>query len=196
MVIADDHLMFRQGLALMIRARKPYRLLGEAADGAEAWSLVQTEAPEIAILDYSMPELKGTEVTERVVEALLPTKCLILTMHTHDVMANEAYRAGALGCLLKDDAFEDLELAIDAALRGDFFVSRSLSFDPEQRNVGLSPREKAIVRGIIEGQTNKELADRFQSSVKTVETHRARLMRKLGARNTADIVRLGLEQGL
>lgn len=195
-LIADDHVMFRQGLAAMIRARAMLQLIGEAGNGREAWELVVRLRPDVAVLDLSMPEMKGTEVVKRSVEEGLSTRFLILTMHSHDTLVEEAMRVGATGCLVKEDAFEDLESAIRQISAGEFFVSRSLKTGGAAAGSVLSPREREIARGIIDGLTNKELATRFRSSVKTIETHRVRLMRKMGARNTADIVRLGLERGL
>ncbi|MEW6156745.1 MAG: response regulator transcription factor [Verrucomicrobiota bacterium] len=197
-VLADDHTMFRQGLSLMVRSQTIYELVGEAKDGAEAWELIESLQPDVAVVDLSMPEARGIELIERAREKSLATKFILLTMHTHDSLVREAMRAGASGCVVKDDAFEDLESAIEEALAGSFFASRSLGWSARDEEAPglLSPREKQILRGIIEGRTNKELAEICQVSIKTIETHRLRMMKKLGAHNTADIVRKGLEMGL
>lgn len=197
-VIADNHAIVRQGLASMVRTQTPYQIVGEASDGEEAWQLVSELRPELAVVDLAMPCRRGLELSSLAREREIPTSFVLLTMHKHSSLVAEAKRDGAAAVVVKDDAFEDLVAGMASALAGHFFISRSLlrPAAPGDRAAPLSPRERQIIRGIIEGKTNKDLAAELEISVKTIQTHRLRLMKKLNAHNTADIVRKGMEMGL
>ncbi len=197
-LVADDHAVLRQGLVLMIQTRTPHTVIGEAANGEEALALLRQEQPDLAVVDQTMPRTKGLEVIAKARAEGLGTRFVLLTMHKHPSLAEEARRVGAAACVLKDDAFEELVGALAAALRGYFYTSRSLESgsNPEATSTRLSPREKEIVRSVIDGRTNKEIATQLAISVKTVETHRERLMKKMGANSSADIVRIGIDMGI
>jgi DNA-binding NarL/FixJ family response regulator len=202
LLLADDHLMMRQGLQLLLE-QAGMVVIG-AADGLEALRLAHTHQPQVAILDIAMPHLNGLETTRRLRETRPQIKSILLTMHTDESYILEALHAGAVGYVVKTQAAADLVQAIHSALQGAIYVSpvvtpavvqaalrgTSLPLDP------LTSREREIVQRIAEGQTTKEIAVDLELSVKTVESHRINLMRKLDIHETATLVRYAIRRGL
>lgn len=203
-LIADDHTIFRQGLAQMLGSVDEFGLLSEAADGREALRLIAEIKPDVAILDVSMPGLSGLEVTKEAIRQQLPTRIILLTMHGEPEAVSRALRAGARGYVLKDNAFEDLVYAIKAVAAGGTFVSPSVAASllkpieeaQPSRDVPLTRREREILKLIASGLTNRQIAEKLFISVKTVETHRARILQALDLHKTADLVRYAIEKGL
>lgn len=205
-VIADDHAMLRQGVRSVIEAQPGWEVCGEAEDGRKAVQLVRTLAPDIAILDITMPGLNGVDATRLLKTAAPNTRILILTMHESDALADEVIRAGGSGYLLKSDASEMLPEAIRQLSQGRNFLSSQ--FKPSTGNEAktkaeaslplarLSLREREIVQLLAEGKSNKQVADALDISSWTVETHRKKILHKLNLHNTAELVRFALRNNL
>ena len=201
-ILAEDHAIVRQGLAALLQAEPDIALLGQAADGAAAWSMIAAHQPDIAILDLSMPQATGIEITRRVEAAALDTRCLLLTMHDDPAAALEAQEAGAAGYVLKDNSFEDLVLAVRSIAAGGTFVIPSIraKLRALQRNgqthPALSDREREVLRLVALGHSSKEIARLLAISPRTVDTYRSRLMHKLGLHSVADVVRYAVQGGM
>lgn len=202
-MIADDHALFRQGLSLLLRSASGHEIVGEASSGEEALRIIYEARPDLAILDISMPGLGGVEVLREVRRQGLPVKVILVTMHTDPELAREAMEEGVSGYLLKEDAFEDLLAAVQAIMTGGLFISPRMasaifpSREAEGHSGGrLTRREREILRSVASGKTNKEIGEALFISVKTVETHRARIMDKLGIHSTAGLVRYAIRKGI
>jgi DNA-binding NarL/FixJ family response regulator len=190
LLLAEDHVLVRQGLRVLLEQAEMV-VVGEASDGLEALQLAHTHQPEVVILDIAMPHLNGLETARRLREAVPQTKLIVLTMHTEESYVLEALQAGAVGYVLKTQAAGDIVQAIHTALQGAIYLSGApLPPDP------LTSREREIVQRIAEGQTTKEIAACLGLSVKTVESHRINLMRKLDIHETATLVRYAIRRGL
>ncbi|HWX81870.1 MAG TPA: response regulator transcription factor [Steroidobacteraceae bacterium] len=203
-LIADDHELIRRGLVSALSDRPEWSVVAEAADGRQASDLAARLTPEIAVLDLTMPELNGLDAT-RLIRASSPkTRILIVTAHESEQLIRDVLDAGAMGYVLKSDAGRVLVQAIEALLdERPFFTSkvarvvlegylRSGEDSVPQAAPGLSPRERHIVQLLAEGNNNKEVARALQLSVKTVETHRSNIMRKMEFGSLADLVRYAI----
>jgi DNA-binding NarL/FixJ family response regulator len=196
-VLADDHVLIRQGLAGLINGVADLEVIGEAGDGIELLALLQTVTAHFIILDISMPNLRGIEVVYGIKKKYPSVKILILTMHKDYL--NQAMSAGADGYLLKEDADRDLFSAIDNIRQGRPYVSPRLEAEllgnraPSSEQ--LSAREKEVLNLIAKGTTNKKIAGILHISVRTVEFHRAAILKKLNLKNTADLVRYAIQKG-
>ena len=202
-IIADDHLIFRQGLLKLLQSSNKITVVGEAGDGKEALDLIKTESPEIAILDISMPGLSGFEVIRALEQQENKTKIIYLSMHDDLYTAKKVITSKAKGFVSKDDAYDDLLYAIEAVSSGRKFVSASISDKIFSLNVLkdsdddiLTKRELEILKLIAEGVTNKKMAGQLAISVKTVETYRSRILQKLGMHSTADLIKYAIKTGL
>jgi two-component system, NarL family, response regulator NreC len=206
-VIADDHAIVRTGLRALIQADPGLELVGEASGGLEAVELVGQFLPDVVVLDVSMPDLDGISVTRRVKVSYPNTRILILTVHEDEALLREAIKAGASGYILKRAAETELVAAIQVILRGDLYVDpamlRSLLDDqvnPKPVSPALveplTPREVDVLRLIVEGYTNKQVAEQLSISTRTVEGHRANLSEKLGLHSRVELVRYAREHGL
>ncbi|HEU4518525.1 MAG TPA: response regulator transcription factor [Microvirga sp.] len=205
-LIADDHEVVRRGVRAILEARPDWEVVAEAADGNQAVELAAATRPDVAVLDFSLPLLNGLEVTRRIRQTLPKTQVLIFTMHDNEDLIRGALQAGARGYLLKSDADGQLVSAVEALTQQrPFFswrVSEALLESFLDRRPGaagtspLTPREREIVQLIAEGKSNKEVGKHLNVSIKTVETHRAAAMRKVGASSTADLVRYAVRNHL
>ncbi len=202
-VIADDHVIFRQGLLKLLQSARDISVIGEAGNGNEILNLIIRERPDLAILDISMTGIGGLEIAEEIRNKKVDTKVIFLTMHNDPLTAKKAILSGASGYIIKDNAFEDLLYAIRSVASGGKFISPSISEKvlnsctaKEGENHILTVRESEILRLIASGLSNKQIADKLCISVKTVETHRARIMQKLDLHTTADLVRYAIRTGL
>jgi DNA-binding NarL/FixJ family response regulator len=202
-LLADDHVMLRQGLrALLEQARMV--VIGEASDGQEALQLAHAQPPDVAVLDIGMPHLNGLETARRLREVVPQTKIVLLTMHTDEPYVLEALQAGAVGYVLKTQAALDIVQAIRDVVQGGIYLSPRVSRAVVQAYLTrsdlppdpLTSREREILQLIAEGQTTKEIAWRLHLRVKTVESHRINLMRKLDIHETATLVRYAIRRGL
>lgn len=202
-LLADDHAMFVQALRGLLEGAGLV-VVGEALDGREAVRLAEKHKPGAAVLDLTMPLLNGLDATREIRKVSPDTKVIILTRHTEEQYVVEGLRAGASGFLLKTNAAAVLVQAIKDVAAGALYVSQALSPDAlqayvagvELRTSPLSGREREVLQAIAEGRTTKEIAALLGISVKTVETHRMRLMGKLDIREIAGLVRYAIRQGM
>jgi DNA-binding NarL/FixJ family response regulator len=203
LVIADDHEVVRKGLRALLEARPGWEVAGEAKDGKEAVQQVRDLKPDVIILDISMPLLNGLEATRQIIKENPKARILILTMHESDPLIQEVLNAGARGYLLKSDAGRDLVTAVDA-LRNNktYFTSRvakmvldgylnkkSAPKDGAAELGRLTARQREILQLLAEGKSSKEVAVALGLSIKTAETHRANIMRRLDCHCVSDLVR-------
>ena len=201
-VIADDHEMVRRGLAATLTDTGRWTVVAQAANGRDAAQLVEAHQPDVVVLDLSMPELNGLDATRMILDARPETRILILTAHESEQLVREVLSAGARGYVLKSDAGRILVRAVEALLEGQtFFTSKvaRLVLDgylrgPESASTAqpthfLSARERQIVQLLAEGASNKDVARSLGISVKTAETHRSNIMRKMQFESLSDLVR-------
>ncbi|MDB6068591.1 MAG: Two component transcriptional regulator, LuxR family [Pedosphaera sp.] len=206
-ILADDHTLLRAGIRSLLEKMPGVEVVGEAADGREAMSLVKIHQPNIVLMDIAMAGLNGLEATARIVREFPQVRVIILSMHANEEYVLQTLRAGAAGYLLKDAATAELELAIHAVARNDTYLSPAISKrvieDYLGRTTGqktpsdqLTPRQREILQLIAEGKTTKEMAFVLTLSVKTVETHRTQLMDRLGVHDVPGLVRHAMRMGL
>jgi DNA-binding NarL/FixJ family response regulator len=201
-LIADDHEVVRSGLRGLLSDRKDWQVVAEAADGKEAVVQALATAPDVAIVDYSLPLLNGVEVTRQIRQRCPDTEVIIFTMHDNNNLIRDLLQAGALGYLLKSDAKRLLLTAVETVAEHKPFFTGMVSetllqfFLTKCRDSPLTARERSVVQLIAEGHTNKKIASILNLSVKTVETHRAAAHRKLNLRSTADLVRYAIRNQL
>jgi DNA-binding NarL/FixJ family response regulator len=205
-LLADDHEIVRRGLRSILETQRECEIVGEAADGRHAVTLVKELNPDIVILDISMPLLNGLEATRQILKIRPQTKVLILTVHEADPLIREVLDAGARGYILKTDAGRDLVTAIESLRRNKtFFTSRvsqmildgflkgDTGFSGNKNGgIRLTPRQREIVQLLAEGKSSKEVAVALDLSVKTAETHRANIMRKLDCHSVSEVVRYAI----
>lgn len=202
-LLADDHQIVRDGLKVLLE-REGLKVNAQAADGREAVRLAQETQPDVAVLDVAMPELNGLDAAREILRCSPKTKTLLLTMFDEKHYILEGLRIGIKGFVTKTHAAEDLVCAIREAMRGRTYLSPEVSQAVVQAYQSkaqlaqdpLSPRERQVLQLIAEGKTTKEVAGVLNISVKTAETHRARLMEKLNIHETAGLVRYAVRQGL
>jgi len=206
LLLADDHEIVRQGLRTMLDSQRDCKVVGEASDGRQAVAMTKELNPDIVILDIAMPSLNGLEATRQIIKMRPQTKVLILTMHDSDTVIREVLVAGAKGYILKTDAGKDLVSAVDCLRRNKtFFNSRvsqmildgflkgdTRSQDTVAPGARLTPRQREIVQLLAEGKSSKEVAVALNLSVKTAETHRANIMRKLDCHSVSEVVRYAI----
>jgi DNA-binding NarL/FixJ family response regulator len=205
-VLADDHALVRAGIRALLDRIAGVEVVGEAANGREAVKLVHEHAPDVALLNISMPELNGLEATAQITSAYPRTKVVILSLHADEEYVRRALSQGASGYLVKSADAAELELAVRAASRGDVWLSPSISKSIVRsllaRKPGdepfevLTPRQREVLQLVAEGLTSKEVADRLGVSVKTIESHRAQLMKRLGVSNVPGLVRSAIRLGV
>lgn len=206
-VIADDHAVVRGGLRALITAEPSLKLVGEAAGGLEAIELVTKLKPDILILDMSMPDLDGIAVTREIKHSGSTTRILILTVHEDEALLREAIKAGASGYILKRVAETELISAINILMRGDLYIDPSLvrvlldttstTDTSEKTHVEqLTAHETEVLKLIVQGFTNRQVAEELSLSVRTVEGHRSNLSEKLGLKSRVELVRYAKAHGL
>ncbi len=207
-VLADDHPVLRRGIRTLFEAEPDFRVVGEAADGLETIRLVERMKPDVLVLDLMMPSLSGLELLRIVPQRSPPTRVVVVSMHSNNAFIAEALKNGAIGYVLKGCAEEDIIKAVHEAAAGRRFLSppvtqialdayieqaKSGPFDPHET---LTPREREVLQLAAEGKTGPEIAARLHISQRTVENHRANLMRKLALENQSELVRHALRHGL
>ena len=203
-LIADDHEVVRSGLRGILEAQANWEVVAEAVDGKDAVSKAIETKPDVAVVDYSLPVVNGLEVARQIRAQLPRTEVLIFTMYDNEMVVRELFKAGAHGYLLKSDARRYLLSAIESlASHKPFFtpqVSEALleSFlvQPGTEKATLTTRERGVVQLVAEGHTNKQIARLLSISLKTVETHRATIMRKLNLSSSAGLVRYAIRHKL
>jgi DNA-binding NarL/FixJ family response regulator len=208
-LIAEDHHLVRQGIRALLEKAGDIEVVGEARDGQEAVEIAERLAPEVIIMDLSMPRLNGTQATERIRAMHLPSQVVMLSMYSDETLVRQALRSGAKGYLLKHSVTEELLLAVRAACRGETYLSSAVSgqivqnvltaqpggAEPEPFD-RLSAREQQVLKLVAEGRTNNAIAQIMNVSIKTVEKHRSSLMQKLNVHDMAGLVKVAMKHGL
>jgi DNA-binding NarL/FixJ family response regulator len=206
-LLADDHTLVRAGIRSLLATLSGMEVVGEAGDGHEALRLADSLRPSVVLLDIGMPGLNGLEVVERLAKLVPTIRVVILSMHTAEEYVLQALRGGAAGYLLKGSAVAELEVALRAVVRGETYLSPGVSkrlVDELLSRAGeathplaaLTPRQREILQLVAEGLTSKEVAHRLGLSSRTVETHRAQLMERLGVHDLPGLVRFAVRVGL
>lgn len=202
-LIVDDHPLIRQGMRSLLE-KHGFTVVGEAADGREATQLARELDPDVAVLDLAMPLLNGLDAAREITRTSRRTKTILVTIHTADQYVLEALQAGVRGYVLKSQATAELVQAIQEVIRGGRYLSPGISEAVVQAYLAktdlpsdpLSPREREVLQLIAEGNATKDIAGLLGVSVKTIESHRVRLMEKLDIRQTAGLVRYAIRRGL
>lgn len=207
-LLADDHALLRQGLRRILESYPGLEVVAEASTGTQAVEMALQYEPDVALLDVAMPELNGLEATARILKRVPRTAVLILSMYNDARYVSRALKAGARGYLLKDSVEQDLVEAIELARQGKSFFSPAVAKLMEaQRAAGaardiddryelLTERERQIYQLLAEGKSNKDIANLFNLSLHTVETHRTRIMEKLDVHSSAELVLSAVRRGL
>jgi DNA-binding NarL/FixJ family response regulator len=211
LLIADDHKLIRRGLCDLLATQSGWKVVGEACNGLEAVEMAVSLRPDIVILDFFMPKLNGPGAAVQIVEKVPGTGIVVLTMDDSEQVIREVLQAGACGLVLKSDADRDLLEAVESVAENRHFFStqvsklilgRYLSFKPEpamkvERTVTqLTDREREVMRLLAEGMTSREAAMQLQISIRTVESHRINISRKLSFSSIADLVRYAIRNGI
>ncbi|MGD2175592.1 MAG: response regulator transcription factor [Candidatus Brocadiaceae bacterium] len=206
-LLADDHRLMRHGLRSLIQGEPDMEVIGEAENGRSAVRLAEELAPDVIVMDVAMPDLNGIEATRQVKDRTPAIEVLALSMHSDGPFVVRMLEAGAAGYLLKDTAFEQLATAIREVSAGRKYLCpevtgpivedylRRLS-EPEAAATPLSPREREVLQLLAEGMISKQIASELNISVKTIETHRSRLMKKLGIRSVAELTKYAIRHGI
>ena len=205
-LIADDHPIFRRGLCDLIASDTSLRLVGEAADGEQAWQLIQKLQPAVAVLDIHMPKRSGLQLGRLLSQHRLRVELIILTMDTEEGLLNEALTLGVKGYLLKETAVTDLLQAVRRVTGGGCYISAALSGALVRRNAArealqeqklglasLTPTERQILKLIAEDRTSKEIAELLACSIRTVETHRQNISHKLELSGSHSLLRFAFD---
>ncbi len=210
-LIVDDHPLFREGLKAIIGRDTRFEVVGEAGNGHKGRRMAEKIKPDIVIIDISLPDKSGIELTHEIRSLLGETRVLIVSMHSKIDYISEAFQAGATGYVVKESASDRLLAALDSVTKGDYFLDSSVShqvvkklmeFPLKEAKITdaaygtLTPREQEIMRLLAEGLSGKEIAERLFISPKTVENHRSSIMNKLDLHSTMELVRYAARLGL
>ncbi len=210
-LIVDDHPLFREGLKLLIERNPIYDLVGEAGNGGEALKLVDKSSPDLILMDLSLPDKDGIELTKEIHRLWPEIKIIIVTMHSKVDYISKAFQAGATGYVVKESASERLLHGIEAVLKGDYFLDSSVSQQVVERLMKspkkeaqitnaayrtLTSREQEVMRLIAEGLSTKRIGKKLFISSKTVENHRSNIMDKLDIHSIHELIRFAVKNGL
>jgi len=208
-LLVDDHAIVREGVRMILSKEADIDVVGEAADGAQALDIVSKFRPQVVIMDISMPGMGGIEATQLIRTQYPEIQVLALTMHEDESYVFQLLRAGAAGYVLKRAAAQDLVQAVRAAAKGEAFLYPSVARkvvedylrrvetgEERERYDGLTAREKEILTLIAEGLSNQHIAEKLYISIKTVQTHRAHILEKLGLHDRTELVRYAIRKGL
>ena len=213
-VLAEDHTLVRAGIHALLSSLEGVEVVGEAGNGRQAIQLVETNRPDLVLMDISMPELNGLDALAKISRDFPKVRVIILSMHTNEEYVLQALQAGAAGYLLKDAGISELELAVRSVVGGETYLSPPVShrviedylrrlgspdepgMTPTDLHEKLTPRQREVLQLIAEGRTTQEVARRLHIGVKTVETHRAQLMERLDIHDVAGLVRYAIRTGL
>jgi DNA-binding NarL/FixJ family response regulator len=202
-LIADDHQIVREGIKNMLGEIEDFTIVGEAENGKDAIEKIKELSPDIVIIDISMPIMTGIEALKIIKDELLQVKTLVLTIHSEVEYIEQMFKSGATGCLYKNAGKIEFELAIRTIAKGENYYSSMMSrimvqeqfFNKENSNP-LTTREQEILKWIAEEYSNYEIADKLFISVRTVETHRKNMMKKLNINSTIALIKYAVQQGI
>jgi DNA-binding NarL/FixJ family response regulator len=210
-LIVDDHPLFRRGLKAVLEPNNQFEVVGEAKNGAEALEMVRKLDPDLMVVDISLPDQSGIELTRKIRNLLPETRIMIVSMHSKIDYVAEAFQAGARGYVVKESASESLLQGLEQVSKGDYYLDSSLSQQVVKKLIGpqdkenqishssyggLTPREQEVMRLLAEGLSSKKVAEKLFISPKTVENHRASIMNKLDLHSTIELVRYAAKLGL
>lgn len=203
-IIVDDHQMVREGLRSLLVGEKDMEVIAEAGDGWEGVRLAEKLTPDVVIMDIAMPELNGIEATRQILERTTGIRVMVLSMHSDKRFVERTLKAGASGYLLKDCAFEELVRAIRTVMAGQIYLSPGIASLVVREYIEngldappvLSAREREVLQLITEGKSTREIGLLLHISIKTVETHRQQIMKKLRLRTVAELTKYAIREGL
>jgi len=209
-LLAEDHLIVREGFRGLLKGERDIEIVGEAETGRQAVQLAKKLRPDVVVMDIAMPQLNGLEATRQIMEAIPTTRIIMLSAHSDDAYIEQATAAGAVGYLIKQTSSHDLCVAIREVQKGNTFFSPSIAKHLKhqyeksrngkaalkKRHADLSSREVEVLQLIAEGKANKETAAELDISIKTVEKHRQHLMQKLDIHDTAGLTRYAVSAGI
>jgi two-component system, NarL family, response regulator NreC len=210
-VLIDDHKIIREGLRLLLEGSAGIEVVGEADNGRSGIDLVNALLPDAVIMDVSMPDLNGIEACRKIAEKFPEIKIIALSMHAERKFVEEMLKAGASAYILKDNAFDELSLAISASLKGNVYLSPEITrlvvtdfVSARSGNPGslsgvfqeLTSREREVLQLLAEGISTKQISRSLKVSVKTIETHRQQIMHKLGLHSIAEITKYAIREGI
>lgn len=198
-LLVDDHSLVRRGFRRILEDEPDIVVVGEAGDGADAVRLAQELKPQVIVMDCALPGMSGLVATRRILEAAPATAVLMLSMHSEETWVRQALDAGARGYILKSAMELELPVAVRKVAAGETVLDPDISRPAAlkgERNAALTPRELEILQLIVEGKSNKEIADQLQLSANTVAVHRANIMDALGIHKTAELVVYAIRNGL
>jgi DNA-binding NarL/FixJ family response regulator len=206
-LLVEDHDLVRAGIRALLGTMPGVNVVAEAGDGARALELVGQYRPDVVLMDIALPGANGLTTTAHITEHFPGVRVIMLSMHVNDLYVSQALQAGALGYILKNASFSELEQALRTVARGEAYlsppVSKHLAMDYIRRARGepssleqITPRQREVLKLIAEGRTTQQMADLLQVSVKTIESHRAQLMERLEIYDVAGLVRYAIHMGL
>lgn len=206
-ILVEDHDLVRAGIRSLLASMSDVHVVAEAGDGERALELVEQYHPDVVLMDIALPGMNGLATTARLTERFPEVRVIVLSMHVNDLYVSQALQSGALGYILKNASFIELEQAVRTVARGEAYlsppVSKHLAMDYIRRARGepssleqLTPRQREVLKLIAEGRTTQQMAGTLGVSVKTVESHRAQLMDRLEIYDVAGLVRYAIHMGL
>lgn len=201
--LVDDHAMVREGLVSVLSKHSTIRVVGQCGDGTTALEEIQRHQPDVAVVDIGLPGLNGLDICRELHRSAKDVAVLILTMHSDEQFVAKALREGAAGYVLKESAAEQLAEAIERVAEGELYLgpgvptkALGLAIEGADRYDLLSTRERQVLQLVVEGKTNREIAEKLSLSVKTVDTHRTRLMGKLRIHDQTSLVKYAVRRGI
>jgi DNA-binding NarL/FixJ family response regulator len=207
-VLVDDHQMFRDGVKAVLSDEENIKLVGEVGNGHDLYELLKSENPDLIITDISMPDISGIEITKYISEKYPKIKTLVLSMHTNEEFITKALSAGANGYLPKDTSMNELLEAINTIYNGDNYFNKEISdtilksiinkskTGSTSKGESLTKREKEIVSLVVDGLTNKEIAEKLFISIRTVDSHKNNIMQKLKLKSSVELVKYAIKNNL
>jgi DNA-binding NarL/FixJ family response regulator len=209
LLIADDHQVVRKGISTLLEDEEDFEIVGEASDGIEAIEKIKQMAPDVVLLDISMPKMSGIETAAVISQNNIPVKTIIFSMHNSEDYIVKSVEAGANGYVLKDSSKDELLMALRKVAAGEkhfnnqiseiiisSLINKSKNISNKKETVKLTKTEKNILGLIVNGLSSREIAEKLFSSIRTIDNHRAHIMKKANVKNTAELVKMALKENL